>query len=294
MITGPGKVLYNPDLEAFASDLRQADDLIPVVHSHAGRRSRGSGHLHCYQPTAILQEARRRLALGHEPRLRRTALARWSRPSLPIGADFVRGRNPTLILGDNVLYGHGLPELMLPALQRPIGATVFTYHVSSPEQNGVVDFDGQGRALSIEKPAVPKFYCAVTVLSFYNPEVVEIARHLKPSPRGHLEITNLNQVQLDRGTLQVPRMARGLAWLDTGTPDPLLEAAEFDRVYERGLGPCIAFPEETAFTQGWIGIETRQLTVLAEPLAKSTYGQSPFKALNETGAPKKELEDRDG
>ena len=197
-----------------------------------------------------------------------------------IGADFVRGRNSTLILGDNVFYGHGLPELMKPALEQPVGATVFAYHVNDPDRYGVVDFDGQGRALSIEeKPKEPKSNWAVTGLYFYDPEVVEIAAHLKPSPRGELEITDLNQVYLGRGTLQVQRMGRGFAWLDTGTPDSLLEAAEFVRVYERRQGFRIACPEEIAFTQGWI--DARALTAQAERLAKSTYGQYLFKVLAE-------------
>ena len=189
-----------------------------------------------------------------------------------LGADFIGDQPSTLILGDNVFYGHGLPELMKAAMAQPSGATVFAYHVNDPERYGVVDFDAAGRALSIEeKPAVPKSNWAVTGLYFYDAEVVELARALKPSPRGELEITDLNRIYLDRGTLQVQRMGRGFAWLDTGTPDSLLEAAEFVRVYERRQGFRIACPEEIAFTQGWI--DAGQLEALATKLAKSTYGR---------------------
>ena len=199
-----------------------------------------------------------------------------------IGADFIGGECSTLILGDNVFYGHGLPELMKPALARRSGATVFAYHVNDPERYGVVDFDASGRALSIEeKPVAPKSNWAVTGLYFYDPEVVEIAASLKPSPRGELEITDLNKVYLDRGMLQVERMGRGFAWLDTGTPDSLLEAAEFVRVYERRQGFRIACPEEIAFTQGWIDAE--HLAMLAGRLAKSTYGRYLMSILAEAG-----------
>ncbi len=198
-----------------------------------------------------------------------------------IGADFIGDENSTLILGDNVFYGHGLPELMRPALART-GATVFAYHVNDPERYGVVDFDETGKALSIEeKPSAPKSNWAVTGLYFYDPEVVEIAAHLKPSPRGELEITDLNRVYLERGTLQVERMGRGFAWLDTGTPDSLLEAAEFVRVYERRQGFRIACPEEIAFSLGWI--DAAQLATLAGRLAKSTYGQYLMAVLAEHG-----------
>jgi glucose-1-phosphate thymidylyltransferase len=189
-----------------------------------------------------------------------------------IGADFIGDQPSTLILGDNVFYGHGLPELMRPAQQRSTGATVFAYHVNDPERYGVVEFDRSGRALSIEeKPRQPKSNWAVTGLYFYDAEVVDLARGLKPSARGELEITDLNRIYLQRGTLQVERMGRGFAWLDTGTPDSLLEAAEFVRVYERRQGFRIACPEEIAFTQGWI--DAAALEALASRLAKSTYGQ---------------------
>ncbi len=200
-----------------------------------------------------------------------------------IGADFIAGQPSCLILGDNVFYGHGLPELMRPATLRREGATVFAYHVTDPERYGVVDFDPQGVARSIEeKPANPKTSWAVTGLYFYDAEVVDLARKLKPSRRGELEITDLNRIYLDRGALRVERMGRGFAWLDTGTPDSLLEAGEFVRVYEKRQGFRIACPEEIAFGQGWIDMAlfVRQ----AERLRKSTYGQYLFKVLAEHGA----------
>ena len=197
-----------------------------------------------------------------------------------IGADFIGDETSSLILGDNVFYGHGLPELMRPATERRDGATVFAYHVGDPERYGVVDFDASGRAMSIEeKPAHPKTNWAVTGLYFYDAEVVELARHLKPSNRGELEITDLNRLYLARGKLRVEKMGRGFAWLDTGTPDSLLEAGEFVRVYEKRQGFRIACPEEIAFTQGWI--DAAQFAAQAEVLSKSTYGQYLFKVLAE-------------
>ncbi|RYB04776.1 glucose-1-phosphate thymidylyltransferase RfbA [Lichenibacterium ramalinae] len=197
-----------------------------------------------------------------------------------IGADFVGDQPCSLILGDNVFYGHGLPEMMQAPAQRTQGATVFAYHVTDPERYGVVDFDERGIAVSIEeKPANPKTNWAVTGLYFYDAEVVGIARSLKPSPRGELEITDLNRIYLERGALRVERMGRGFAWLDTGTPDSLLEAGEFVRVFEKRQGFRIACPEEIALSQGWI--DEVQFVRQAEKLRKSTYGQYLFKVLAE-------------
>lgn len=199
-----------------------------------------------------------------------------------IGADFIGDQPCCLILGDNVFYGHGLPELMRPATLRREGATVFAYHVTDPERYGVVDFDARGVACSIEeKPANPKTSWAVTGLYFYDAEVVDLARKLKPSPRGEFEITDLNRIYLERGALRVERMGRGFAWLDTGTPDSLLEAGEFVRVYEKRQGFRIACPEEIALGQGWI--DTALFVQQAERLRKSTYGQYLFKVLAEHG-----------
>jgi glucose-1-phosphate thymidylyltransferase len=188
-----------------------------------------------------------------------------------IGADFV-GDNPSaLILGDNIYYGHGITDLFTSAMSRPEGATVFAYHVNDPERYGVVAFDQDMRALSIEeKPTAPKSNWAVTGLYFYDKDVVEIARNLKPSPRGELEITDVNRIYLECGKLSVEIMGRGYAWLDTGTPDSLIEAAEFVRVLEKRQGFKIACPEEVAYQKGFI--DAAKLEELAEKLGKSTYG----------------------
>lgn len=189
-----------------------------------------------------------------------------------IGADFV-GDNPSaLILGDNIYYGHGITDLFTSAMTRTDGATVFAYHVNDPERYGVVAFDERMRAVSIEeKPAKPQSNWAVTGLYFYDADVVEIARDLKPSPRGELEITDINRVYLEGGRLSVEIMGRGYAWLDTGTPDSLLEAAEFVRVLEKRQGFKIACPEEVAFQKGFIS--SSELENLASKLGKSEYGR---------------------
>ena len=189
-----------------------------------------------------------------------------------IGADFVAGGPSALILGDNLYYGDGLTDVLHRAAARQSGATVFAYRVSDPERYGVVSFDAAGKALSIEeKPKVPRSHWAVTGLEFYDEQVVEIARTLKPSARGELEITDVNLAYLERGALNVERLGRGYAWLDTGTPDSLVEASEFVRTLERRQGFRIACPEEIAFENGWIDRE--QLRALGQALSKSGYGQ---------------------
>ena len=189
-----------------------------------------------------------------------------------IGADFVAGQKSALVLGDNLFYGHGLSETMVKATKIGPGATVFAYHVHDPDRYGVVAFDGEGKATSIEeKPRQPKTNWAVTGLYFYDEQAVEIAANLKPSPRGELEITDLNLEYLKRGQLRVERMGRGFAWLDTGTPDSLLEAAEFMRTLEKRTGFRVACPEEIAYNAKWI--DEAQLEKLAEPLKKSGYGK---------------------
>ena len=188
-----------------------------------------------------------------------------------IGAEFVGNRPSALILGDNIFYGHGITDLFTRAMTRPDGATVFAYHVNDPERYGVVDFDKRMRALSIEeKPTQPKSNWAVTGLYFYDSHVVEIARDLRPSARGELEITDVNRIYLEQNRLSVEIMGRGYAWLDTGTPDSLLEAGEFVRVLEKRQGFKIACPEEIAFEKGFI--DGARLEELASKLGKSGYG----------------------
>jgi len=188
-----------------------------------------------------------------------------------IGADFVAGQPSALILGDNIYHGHGLPEILNSASSRTSGASVFAYHVTDPERYGVVSFDETMKAISIEeKPENPQSNWAVTGLYFYDEQVVHIAANLQPSPRGELEITDVNRVYLERGELNVEIMGRGYAWLDTGTPDSMLDAADFVRVLEKRQGFKIASPEEIAFRQGFI--DGPQLEKAIERLGKSSYG----------------------
>jgi glucose-1-phosphate thymidylyltransferase len=189
-----------------------------------------------------------------------------------LGAPFIGNAPSTLILGDNIYFGHDLPKLLHSADARTEGATVFAYHVTDPERYGVVAFDADGRAVSIEeKPKAPKSNYAVTGLYYYDAEVVQLARDLKPSPRGELEITDLNRLYLEAGQLNVERMGRGYAWLDTGTHDSLLEAGQFIATLEKRQGFKVACPEEIAWRNGWIDDE--QLLRLAQPLEKSGYGR---------------------
>lgn len=188
-----------------------------------------------------------------------------------IGADFVGDSPSALILGDNIFYGHGLPDLLQSATSRSSGASVFAYRVTNPDAFGVVEFDADGNAISIEeKPAAPKSNYAVTGLYFYDETVVERARDLKPSARGELEITDLNRLYLDEGSMTVEIMGRGFAWLDTGTHASLLDAATYVRITEERQGLKIACPEEIAWRQGFIS--DAELAAIAEPLRKSGYG----------------------
>jgi len=188
-----------------------------------------------------------------------------------IGEDFIRGQRCALVLGDNIFYGHGLSQMLTnAALKQGPGATVFAYHVTDPERYGVVAFDELGTATSIEeKPKAPKSAWAVTGLYFYDERVARIAKSLKPSPRGELEITDLNRVYLERGELTVERLGRGFAWLDTGTPDSLVEASEFIRALEKRQGFKVACPEEIALHSGWI---SRAAVLKLADAYKGDYG----------------------
>ena len=189
-----------------------------------------------------------------------------------IGEPFIRDSLSALVLGDNIFYGHDFHQLLSTAMQREDCATVFAYHVQSPERYGVAEFDATGKVLSIEeKPAQPKSSYAVTGLYFYDRQVVELARTLKPSPRGELEITDLNRLYLQAGRLHVEIMGRGYAWLDTGTHQSLLEASQFIATIENRQGLKVACPEEIAYRQRWI--DASQLEKLAQPLLKSGYGE---------------------
>ncbi len=197
-----------------------------------------------------------------------------------IGADFVGNGTSALVLGDNIFYGHDMAKDLCAASERETGATVFAYRVHDPERYGVVEFDSSGKAVSLEeKPAQPKSHYAVTGLYFYDNRVVDIARNLKPSPRGELEITDVNRHYLDEGVLNVSIMGRGHAWLDTGTHESMLEASLFIETIEKRQGLKIACPEEIAYRQGYITAE--QVAKLAEPLKKNAYGQYLLNMLNE-------------
>ncbi|MCG6149198.1 glucose-1-phosphate thymidylyltransferase [Leptospira levettii] len=199
-----------------------------------------------------------------------------------IGERFLNGGEAcSLILGDNIFFGHGMEENLSAAVKKEDGATVFAYHVNDPERYGVVEFDEHRKAVSIEeKPKVPKSNYAVTGLYFYDENVVEYAKTVKPSNRGELEITDLNKIYLEKGKLDVQLMGRGFAWLDTGTHESLLEASTFVETVERRQGLKIACPEEIAFRKGYIS--KKELEELAIPLKKNGYGQYLFRILNET------------
>jgi glucose-1-phosphate thymidylyltransferase len=197
-----------------------------------------------------------------------------------IGENFIGRDTSALVLGDNIFYGHHFPELLASGDQRTSGATVFAYHVHDPERYGVVEFDPSGKAISIEeKPQQPKSSYAVTGLYFYDRDVVALAKQLKPSKRGELEITDLNRLYLAQGNLSVEIMGRGYAWLDTGTHESMLEAGQFIATLERRQGLKVACPEEIAFRQKWISAE--QLEKLGRALAKNEYGQYLLRLLKE-------------
>ncbi|QOQ81825.1 glucose-1-phosphate thymidylyltransferase RfbA [Comamonas thiooxydans] len=196
-----------------------------------------------------------------------------------IGEKFLNGAPSALVLGDNIFYGHDFQRLLKDADAKEHGATVFAYHVQDPERYGVAEFDAKGQVLSLEeKPAVAKSNYAVTGLYFYDARVVELAKSVKPSPRGELEITDLNKIYLADGALNVQLMRRGYAWLDTGTHDSLLEAGQFIATLEQRQGLKVSCPEEIAFRSGWI--DARQMEKLAQPLLKNGYGKYLMQCLN--------------
>ncbi|MFC4473813.1 glucose-1-phosphate thymidylyltransferase RfbA [Comamonas denitrificans] len=195
-----------------------------------------------------------------------------------IGEQFLAGSPSALVLGDNIFYGHSLQPLLKAADAQTHGATVFAYHVQDPERYGVAEFDAAGKVLSLEeKPAQPKSHYAVTGLYFYDAHVVELAKALQPSPRGELEITDLNKLYLEKSALNVQLMGRGYAWLDTGTHDSLLEASQFIATIEQRQGLKVACPEEIAWRNHWI--DDAQVSRLAQPLLKNGYGQYLLRCL---------------
>jgi glucose-1-phosphate thymidylyltransferase len=197
-----------------------------------------------------------------------------------IGESFIGNDVSALVLGDNIFYGHDFHQLLGNAVQRQDGATVFAYHVTDPERYGVAEFDADGKVLSLEeKPKLPKSSYAVTGLYFYDNHVVELAKNLKPSARGELEITDLNRLYLEQGKLSVEIMGRGYAWLDTGTHESLLNASQFIATIETRQGLKVSCPEEIAYRQKWI--DAAQLERLAHPLAKNGYGQYLLRVINE-------------
>jgi len=198
-----------------------------------------------------------------------------------LGEEFIGDNQSALILGDNIFYGHDLQELLQSADQRKTGATVFAYHVHDPERYGVAEFDDNNQVISLEeKPINPKSNFAVTGLYFYDEQVVDLTKSLKPSPRGELEITDLNKLYLAQKSLSVEIMDRGYAWLDTGTHDSLLDAGHFISTIENRQGLKVACPEEVAFRQGWIN--ALQLKDLAKPLLKNQYGEYLMRVLSES------------
>lgn len=189
-----------------------------------------------------------------------------------VGRDFIGKEKCALVLGDNLYFGHGLSEALADATASDTGATVFAYHVHDPERYGVVDFDADGRAVSLaEKPEKPASNWAVTGLYFYDNQVVDMARDLPPSPRGEIEITDINRLYMEKGQLSVSKLGRGYAWLDTGTHDSLVEATEFIRAIEKRQGQKVGCPEEVAFNMGWISAE--QVAALGAGMGKTEYGQ---------------------
>ena len=259
-------------LQAAHARLRQADDLLSAVGRHAGGHPRSPDHIDPARPAAVPPAARRRRRLGHADRIRRAACAERARPGVRDWRIVRRRRAGDARSRRQYLLRGGPWRAIAAGGQTRRGATVFAYHVPDPERYGVVEFNRAGRAISIEeKPAKPKSNWAVTGLYFYDSKVVEIAKALKPSARGEYEITDVNRIYLDAGALNVERMGRGFAWLDTGTPDSLVDAASFVRTLEVRQGFKICCPEEIAFDLGFI--DDAQLEAIVRRFGKSAYGQ---------------------
>jgi glucose-1-phosphate thymidylyltransferase len=261
------------DLQAPSADIRQAHDLLPPLGADA---CGDPGYPDDHDPGGsggLYPAPRGRHPVRDQPDLRPVqpspdGLAQ----AFIIGEEFIGDDHVCLILGDNIFYGPDFSRRLKKALNREVGATVFGYQVKDPEHFGVVEFDENMRVLSIEeKPAHPKSNYAVTGLYFYDNDVVEIAKQVKPSGRGELEITSVNQVYMERGTLNVEMLGRGFAWLDTGTHDSLLDAAQFVETIEKRQGYKIACLEEIAWRNGWLTAE--QVYELAQPVAKNGYGR---------------------
>ena len=260
------------NLEAIAADLRQAADLLFADHADAGRHPRAADYHDTGRDRAIPPSARRRKAMGDLPVLRDSGSSGRNCGGFLIGKEFLAGNPSALILGDNIFYGDNLRALLRDSARQTRGGTVFACWVDDPERYGVIEFDASYRPLRIvEKPKTPKSNYAVTGLYFYDERVVDVVREMKPSARGELDITDLNQWYLERGELHVERFGRGYAWLDAGTHESLLEASQFIHIVEKRQGLKIACPEEIAFFQGFIDAE--QLLRLAEPMKATGYGQ---------------------
>ena len=252
--------------------VRQAHGVLPAEHADVRGHTLSAADQHTARHTALCRTIGRRQPVGHEHSIRCATQAGRPGAGLHHRARLCGRAANALVLGDNIFYGHELGKHLFSASQRPSGARVFAYHVHDPERYGVVTFDAKDRAINIEeKPAQPKSNYAVTGLYFYDEQVCDIAASIKPSQRGELEITDVNKRYLEQNQLSVEIMGRGYAWLDTGTHDSLLEAANFIATLQKHQGLQVACPEEIAYRQGWI--DAAALHKPADPLKKNGYGQ---------------------
>ena len=263
--------MHHRDVQAIAAGLRQADDLLPAIDPHAGGYPRYSFDIDAGGHRTFSRSSGRRKSWGISLSYAVQDQPRGIAEAIIIAADFIDGKPCALILGDNIFYGAGLTERLQDVSGRETGATNFAYWVPDPQRFGVVELDKAGKPLAlVEKPKEPKSNWAVTGLYFYDANCVDIARSLKPSPRGELEITDLNRVYLEAGTLRVEQLGRGYAWLDAGTHSSLLQASEFVYTIEERQGLKICCPEEIAYRMGYIDADG--IKRLARELSKSDYG----------------------